>query len=244
MSVSVVVPWRPDGAERQAVWGWLRTQWAQAHPEWEVVLGTPPPGAWNKAAAIVDGIRAARGDLLVIADADVWCDNVSVAVGKVASGENAWAIPHGPLHRLTDEATQQVIHQGVAFADLPASAVGERYRGHPGGGIAVLPRELYRAVPMDDRMGGPGPHDSAWAFALTTIGGVPYRPVGQKAAVLWHLWHEPARRNIAAWPENTPPEYPRAWGTPAYRELWRRYERAAGNRETMAALLEGIEVRP
>ena len=90
-----------------------------------------------------------------------------------------------------------------------------------GGGLMVLPRELWEICPADPRFIGWGQEDEAWGYALIGTAGRPTRGEG----VLWHLWHPPQpRRN-------------RGIGSPESLELARRYMLAARHPDQLATLL-------
>ena len=171
--VSVVVPWR-DSPGRAVVWEWLQARWEAHHPDWQLVTGTCPDGPWRKAVAVADALTRADGDVLVVADADVWCDGVSVAVDAVIGGAR-WAIPHQRLHRLTELATAAVLDGQPWPRRDPAAYTQRPYTGRPGGGIVVMTRAMYERVPIDPRFGGWGHEDEAWALALYCLAGRPHR---------------------------------------------------------------------
>lgn len=216
--VSVVVPWRPDGAERNAAWAWVRETWAARFPGWQLVTGTPPDGAWCKAAAIAAALPQATGDVLVVADADVWCDGVLQAVTAVCEGAS-WAIPHDRVYRL-DEASTRAVCDGAPLG-VTYRLAQRAYTGFAGGGMTVLPRTIYERIPLDARFAGWGQEDEAWAIALTCLTGEPWRGT----APLWHLWHPPQ------------PRLTRRWGSEAGRALWQRYHHARFDPHAMRALL-------
>ena len=183
-SVSVVIPWRPAPG-RQRILGWVRRQWQEAFPTWQVVTGRAPEGTWRKGAAVQDGIRRAQGTTIIVADADVWCDGIEQAVDEVAAGRAKWAMPHTLVRRLTEEATEKVLEGGP----LDGPTV-ETHPGMAGGGMVVLTRQTARGVPMDPGFEGWGQEDQAWAVALETLAG----PMWRGTADLVHLWHPPAER--------------------------------------------------
>lgn len=220
VTVSVVVPWRPDGGPRDSAWEYLAWRWRRTHPNWQVVTGTAPDGPWCKAAAVAEALPRATGEVLIVADADVWCPGVTQAVDAVANGAG-WAVPHGLVHRLTPDATMAVLAGGPLLGPV----VQFPYRGYPGGGMTVLTRETYEQVPLDPRFAGWGQEDESWALALTCLTGAPWRG----DAPLWHLWHPPQDRTS------------RRWGSDASRALWARYCQAAADPDAMRALLaEGV----
>lgn len=188
MDVSVVVPYRSDGGHRDRAWRWIRNWWATEHPDWQVVHGRCPDGPWVKALAVTDALVRADGDLLVVADADVYCDGVTAAVEAVQAGA-AWAVPHCLVHRLSESATAAVFG-GATPGPALGGYVRKPYKGVEGGGMAVLPRSLYEQVPLDPRFAEWGQEDESFGLALTAVGGRRWRGT----ANLWHLWHEPMPR--------------------------------------------------
>ena len=217
--VSVVIPWRGGCPHREAALGWVLARWRAAGHK--PVVGETSTGPWCKARAVADALSRAAGDVLVVADADVWCDGIGDAIAAVLAGA-PWAVPHGQVHRLDQAATATAL-AGCALAgrlDQPP------YRGFEGGGLSVLPRSLYDQVPLDPRYRGWGQEDESWALALRTLAGAPWRGT----APLYHLWHPPQDRES------------RRWGSPDARSLYRRYLAATGRPAVMRALLAEMEV--
>lgn len=222
-AVSVLVPWRPT-PDRAPVWAALRARWATAHPAWEVVEGICPDGPWCKGIAVADALSRADGDLLVVADADVWCDGVAAAVERVRQGAG-WAVPHHEVLRLSEAATARLVagpwptsRSGLSYEERP-------YVGHPGGGMVVLARAAYEAAPIDPRFTGWGHEDDAWAVALRRLVGREWRGVDD----LLHLWHRPQPRTS------------REAGSDESRQLWLRYGRAR-DAAGMRALVDEFRV--
>ena len=229
MSVTVVVPWRPGCPHRAAAWEWVSGWYAQAHPDWQVITTGDghTSGPWCKAAAVAAALPQARGDVLVVADADVICAGILAAVDAVASGIHPWAMPHYAVYRLTPAATTAV-YAGQPFPDtrqprsLLRGHISEIHRGVPGGGIVVLPRGGWDLVPLDARFTGWGQEDLAWGWALTRVLGGPWRGTSP----LLHLWHPPQQRST------------RTAGSTESMRLWNRYRRAYTAAEVMLLMAE------
>lgn len=215
--MSVLIPARLD-AQRQRLWDFLAPRWKALG--YEVVEGTCQ-GPWVKAKAVADALSRASGSVLIVADADVWCDGVPAAVAKVKAGA-AWAIPHYRVCRLTKPATADVLASGAWPARrLPTTYAQPPYPGRPGGGIVVLTRDAYGRVPLDRRFTGWGQEDESWALALGTLLGRSWRGT----ADLWHLYHDPATRQS------------RTVGNAQGLALHRRYSLAARQPAKMRALV-------
>jgi hypothetical protein len=216
--VSVVIPFRPDGAERDRNLAWVLDRLRTEHPDWQVhieVDETDQP--FNRAALLRSGVAKCMGDIIVAHDGDVWCPDLPQAVQQVRNG-SPWAIPHTNVHRLTPDATTGFLAGGGPSDDLDEPA----YVGTASGGAAVITREAFHQVPPDDRFAGWGGEDQAWGRALWTLIGAPWR----SEEPLWHLWHPPQQRKT------------RDYGNEANLALERRYRAANGNPLAMRALIE------
>lgn len=153
MAVSVVIPWRGGCPERERAFDFVRTQFAQKHPDWTLCVGTDASdGGWHKGAAVTDALASASGEIIVQADADVWCDDLAPAVAAVKNGA-PWAIPHTLVKRLSSEATTALL-TGQPWGHFPLAQ--QPYQGIPGGGMLIAPREVIRSIPIDPRFTGWG----------------------------------------------------------------------------------------
>jgi hypothetical protein len=192
---TVLVPWRPS-PQREAIWTYVQRLYAERHPDWEVRLCEASTGPWCKAAALMDAVSGCADDVVVIADADVWCNGIAEAVEAVGP-RHRWAVPHLKVRRLTQEATAEVL-AGADPATLPTES--RPYNGMLGGGIVAVQRQALLEVPLDRRFVGWGREDCAWRDAMLTLAGKAWRG----DAPLFHLWHPPQPRPRAARTESFP----------------------------------------
>jgi hypothetical protein len=186
-SATVVIPWVEGCEHRERALDWLRGSYAAQRPHLQVRVATGSL-PWSKGAAINPVVRELPpGSIVVMSDADVWCEGLDDAVDAVAAGAD-WAIPHCFVRRLSEDATAAVL-RGAEF-DHRLDLVRPRYLGLIGGGLVVARRELLLEVPLDPRFVGWGQEDESWGVALTCIAGQPWR--GEPP--LWHFWHPPQER--------------------------------------------------
>jgi hypothetical protein len=225
MSVDVIVPIGEFDEHRKRAWGWVSARWDEVHPNYNVILGETHASPWCKARAIRKALKGSTADILVIADADVWVENVERYVEMIDEGYVNWACPHRRVFRFNERGTDMIVEDGLAPVDvaLHRGVLAQTpYTRMLGGGLVVLRRDLYDACPIDPRFEGWGGEDGAWGFALVTVGGK--RKQGEE--LLWHLWHEPAER------------LDRKIGTMENHALCERYRLAADNVEATQALIE------
>jgi hypothetical protein len=212
-SVAVVVPWRDGCPHRGAALAWVGAMFTLHHPDWQIVLGRSPEGPFNRSAAIIDGAQRSDGDVIVVADGDVWTD-YGPAVTHCA--EFGWARPHRLVHRLSAESTERVL-AGADWQGLPLSVDNGQdhkpYRGFDTGTAIVVARDVLFDISPDVRFVGWGHEDQAWGRALRVLHGEPWRG----DADLVHLWHPPQPRRS------------RSVGSVESKRLWQRYKAADRN---------------
>lgn len=223
----VAVPWAATSPEREQALAWVARQWAAiGHVGIRLGLGIDGDGNWRKALGVENAITDQPGDILVVSDADVFTPGVVEAIQRVRDGA-PWVIPHHKVHRLSPEATTDVLggrepHAGMPLDPFHEGLPGIAYAGVMGGGIVVCRRDVYETCPLDPRFVGWGQEDESWGLALRCLYGPPVR----LSAPLWHLWHPPQ------------PRLNRGTGSEAGMALYRRYSKAKRRPEQMRALID------
>lgn len=224
MTVSLVVAATNDGAERERNWLWLRRRYELWFPDWEIVEHTEPITPWSKGEAINAAAERARGDVLVIADADVLVNRVALldVVAAVRDG-GPWAQPHRVVYRLSERTTRRLLAGEIAPIPVLLSHKHlERptHRAAAGGGLVVLTANAFHAVGgIDPAFTGWGGDDISFARALNTLVG----PCVQMYHLLWHLAHPTLRPSDGR-------------GSPENELLASMYLDADGDREAMTLL--------
>lgn len=220
--ISLVVPVAYDGLERERNWQWLKPLYPI---EWELIECIDALGVENsfsKGRAVTPAVERSRGDVLVIADADLYID-IDVlhrAVERVSDGV-PWVVPHGIVYRLA-RSTSRVV---CRMPDPPRcmETLARRHDGPIGGGFVVCSRKAYDTVRgFDPRFRGWGGEDISFGRALDTLVGSHER----LWAPTWHLWHRPMQR-IDGYRASRPNEL-----------LANRYLDAMGDELAMRAIIE------
>lgn len=212
---AVIIPWRPGCPHREAALEWVCGRWRGLGLD--PILGVHDGAEWCKASAVANGLAETTADTVIVADGDVWCDGITEALQ--AADTATWVIPHKLVHRLTQDATADVL--AGAAPDLKRTEQ-RPYSGQPAGGIVILRRATYDDVPLDAQFVGWGQEDQSWDLALRTLAGRPVR----FTAPLIHLWHPPQ------------PRLTRSRGSAASRDRYTRYQRARNKPAAMRALVE------
>lgn len=215
--VAIIVPWAGGCEYRETAWRWVQAQYADAFPDWPVLVGRGKAEQWVKATAVAHALASCDAETVIVADADIWCEGLDEAVQAVRAGAE-WAVPHMYVHRLDTGSTAALVDGAAGKRSLAQRP----YRGVLGGGIVVLGSRAARDVPLDPRFQGWGQEDESWAMALRTMLGRPWRG----DAELLHLYHPPQ------------PRLTRRRGSVASWALYRRYREARLDTNAMTTLLQ------
>lgn len=167
-------------------------------------------------------VERSEAEIIVVADADVVCDGLDLAVEAIQRGE-LWAVPHTDVVRLSEAGTEALM-AGARWQDC--ATVQRPYVGIEGGGILVARRETILECPLDANFTGWGQEDHSWGLALYAL----YGPSWHGSASLIHLWHPaPERLNRKMGSEES-------WGR------FRRYCKARYQPDEMRKLLQEARV--
>jgi GT2 family glycosyltransferase len=154
------------------------------------------PGPFNKSWGLNVGFRRCRGEVVVVADADIIMDRDALESGNAACRSEFAAVkPYDRLIDLTLEDTERVL---TGWHPEPGQRSGEKpNREGIGeficfcGGLFVIRREVYEELGgFDERFAGWGGEDDAMTIKLQTLISTTHVVADRTA---WHLWHERQR---------------------------------------------------
>lgn len=251
--LSILIPFRSDGTERQEIFDWLQRFYEWRLPEAQFLVGTDEGTPFSKTNAVNNAARCASGDIFVILDADCWIDPkiITEAAHRIrvaqARDKRRWYIPYRHLYRLTERASRRILEEnpfwipspdgcedGELVLDQDIDNCDESGIGHNFGAlIQIMPREAFFEVGgMEPRCRGWGTDDIAFVMALDTL----YTRHRTLDRDVFTFHHTPrGRRHHRRW-EGQEGEDPNG-------RLGERYRRANGDPSRMRALVdEGFEI--
>lgn len=220
MNVVVIVPFRPDGGHRDAVWSFLRWSFWEQLP-YRLVVGRHTDGLFNRSAAI-NGAAVGAWDVAVIADADTWVPYPQlVDAVELASSTGRVCAAFDMVMELADFTTAYLLKGRTSLVDVD-QFVADRIRVtdlEVQSSAIVVPRQVWDDVGgFDERFVGWGGEDNAFWRAATLLGGEPDRVSG----MAYHLWHQSSDGKHAG------PQYQKNLA------LWKRYQAATTVNELCA----------
>jgi GT2 family glycosyltransferase len=220
VELSVLIPYKPDNGSRDEAFRWVSSFYQTYMPFAEVCLGSSKSENFSRSQAINDAAKKAATDLFLIADNDIFYDPSLILEAKEKLKKHAWVIPYKKVHDIHEESTRELLKTDPVWPLVtPVQSTVRPYK--PKGGLTLVPRKHFEAVNgFDERFIGWGGEDDAFAYAMNTLCGKPYRLKKE----VYHLWHPNSREN----------------GNPNYKnnyKLFRKYYRARGNIEKMKKLI-------
>lgn len=222
-NLSVLIPYRSDGGERDRIFDWIQSRYRQLLPEVEICIGEDDSDVFNRSKARNDAFAKSTKDYLLVADADTAVEPYAVgaALFLIMQQHRSWYIPYEWYYNINAEVSEQIlrgspsqsilIHEGQWDHKLDSTA-----------GMLLMPRDAWETVDgYDERFVGWGYEDNAFQLALDTLW-APHRRVGFGQGL--HLHHPVGER----------------FDQPFIKQneiLFRRYKKACGNVDLMKQVL-------
>lgn len=181
MDVSVLIPWRPDGGQRDDVFRYLVPLWRATGAQ--ICIGTDTgSGPFNAAMAQNNAFRQAENDVLVMYGADQLPDPLALetALAALSGGRNAWLPLYSQTGYYSEETTREIL------AGTRPEGFELDYTLPFCTGVLGLTRDAYVATGgQDERFSGWGYEDAAFRQTLAGLFGVP-DPLPLTLRCLWH----------------------------------------------------------
>lgn len=181
MTVSILIPFRGDGAQRDRLWSHCKKLW-EALP-YELCIGTDTGnGPFNIAKAFNNAQAQATGTKYIMYGADHLPDNDRIQWAIEQLDTHAWVALYAATASL-DQTSTNAILAGAHPDNLPLGPAAPFC-------TAIIGINADKWIPYDERFTGWGGDDTAWRLALTSL----YGDTPQPSGTLRCLYHEPASR--------------------------------------------------
>lgn len=194
MRVVGLVPRLADGGERDRLWRFCKSHWAEQFPELLIVEGHDETlGPFNRSAAL-NAAAEGEWDVAVILDADTILDADLVRRGiDVAAETGRLVLPFSDRCLVSRQGTRKILEgcrgswrRFVAARQTPSDSYVYI------SGCQVVPRVLWDEIGgFDERFESYGGEDDAFHAASVALTGHDAREDRFEGSA-WHLWHRPS----------------------------------------------------
>lgn len=180
MDLSVLIPWRPDGGQRDDVFRYLLPKWRATGAQ--ICIGTDSgSGPFNCAEAQNNAFFQAKHDNLVMFGADQLPDRKVLDVAASALPGPRWLPLFQETAYYSEETTRALISGDTREEIAPFDYVLPFCTG-----VIALTRDAYVTTGgMDERFRGWGYEDAAFRQTLAGLFGAP-EPLPATLRCLWH----------------------------------------------------------
>jgi predicted glycosyltransferase involved in capsule biosynthesis len=184
--VSVIIPISLNDEPRAQAFNWIKKFYENMFPEVELCIGVCNEKPFSKAKVINKTVEKSKGDILVIADADLFFEPSLLEESIKQLETRAWVIPFKRVLNISKESTHDLLETEPQWP-VPINLETHPRRYAAMGGINIVPRQHFETVGgFDERFVGWGGEDDAFAASLNNLCGY----VKRMDATLYHLWHE------------------------------------------------------
>ena len=189
MKITVIVPFCPDGGQRDANYSWVTKRLRKLLPDAEILVPTQNTLPFNKSAAVNKAAKMASNDILMVCDADIAFDMDLIKNSLEIVNDVPWISPFCERWDLTHVSTNEVLK---APCDVEMKSFGidvkrkyKEVRCRAGSVFIMTKKNFYKVGGFDERFAGWGFEDSAFELAARyTIG-----DCAEIDNIVYHLWH-------------------------------------------------------
>lgn len=189
MSFDVVMPYRPDGGQRDRIFAWTKDWWEYYLDE-PVYSSDSDGEVFNRSQARNRAAAQGDGEVIIFVDADTVLghhESINTGAWAVYKKQCPWVIPYKTYFNLSQEYTE------TALDEDPMWFKGRHHRDFSyehelvsWAGVLMVRREDFEKVGgYDERFVGWGHEDVAFRIKLDVEIGGHVRTPGEA----FHLWH-------------------------------------------------------
>lgn len=189
--LSIIIPYRGDGGQRDRLLEVVKEQYNQYYPNSEIVIsndGYKDNEPFSRAEAINNGVKQSKGDILIISDADVLIHKNYLDYCIQTINEKQFIIPYNFIYYLNKRQTANYLRnkQLTPYTYHHHTIKTSKGLENPGG-IQIITKELFNEIGQYNlQFKGWGWEDREFAWRIfEKLGKIPVNCTGR----MYHLWH-------------------------------------------------------
>jgi predicted glycosyltransferase involved in capsule biosynthesis len=189
MSLSVIIPFCPDGGRRDQNFNWVTKRLQSLLPDAEIMISIQEEPPFNRSLAINNGAKMATGDILLFCDADMIFDKEIIENSLKIVYDVPWVAPMNQYKKLTWRTSNDLLRipADVCLNYIDLNTYGEMgsERCHAGAMFMITKENFIKTGGFDERFLGWGYEDNAFELKAEMIIG----KCVESSGIAYHLWH-------------------------------------------------------
>lgn len=187
-NLSIIVPFKPDGKERDLNWEWIKLRYKKLIPDAEICIGEYDLDPYKKSIAINSAVKKSTRDVLLIIDADIILSIESIEKSLELIEKHGVVFPYNRLVKFSKSITDTIISQDNFNIDDSFIGSACSVYPNPSSSICFIKKDIFKKTGgVDERFTGWGYEDSSFFRVINLVNNGFYRIVPN---TMYHLYHE------------------------------------------------------
>lgn len=192
-NLSIIIPFKSDGEDRERNWNWLKKRYEILMPEAELCIDERNTTPYCKSAAINDAVRKSTREIILVVDADII---IKVEDLKKAMNEvyDKGIVAPSKLVRFSEDATNKILQNNDLNIDDSFIDSNTQTFTSLCSGICIMKKEIFKKCGgYDEEFEGWGSEDVAFYKCMHRVNGPIYK---MHDFTMYHLHHQTGNNHI------------------------------------------------
>ncbi|MDK2587505.1 galactosyltransferase-related protein [Romboutsia sedimentorum] len=186
-NLSIIIPFKTDGKDRERNWNWLKKRYQALMPEAELCIDELNVNPYCKSASINNAVRKSNREILLIVDADIIMsiEDLEKAINKVY---DKGIVAPSRLVKFSENATNKILQNNDFNVADSLIDNNTQVFNSISSGICIIKKEIFKKCGgYDEIFKGWGNEDIAFSMCMHRVNGPIYR---MPDFTMYHLYHQ------------------------------------------------------
>ncbi|WP_199874183.1 galactosyltransferase-related protein [Paraclostridium bifermentans] len=166
-NLSIIIPFKTDGKDRERNWNWLKKRYQALMPEAELCIDDLDVTPYCKSASINNAVRKSNREILLIVDADIIM-NVGDLEKAVKEVYDKGIVAPSRLIKFSENATNKILQSNNFNIDDSLIDINTQVFNSISSGICIIKKEIFKKCGgYDEKFKGWGNEDVVYLITVS-----------------------------------------------------------------------------